>query len=102
MTLFLWHMTAYLIAILALWPLGFGHQHDSTVRWWVERFVWIGAPGLVLTAIASLVARYERPRQGSTKGPQGRSVLLRRVDRPGCAGGASVRLFSSVEEGSRM
>jgi len=61
MTLFLWHMTAYLIAILMLWPLGFGHQHDSTARWWIERFVWIGAPGLVLAAIASLVARFERP-----------------------------------------
>ncbi len=43
MTLFLWHMTAYLPAILLLWPLGFGHQHDSTrpgsratvtIGWW--------------------------------------------------------------------
>ena len=37
MTLFLWHMTAYLLAILLLWPLGFGHQQDSTARWWRER-----------------------------------------------------------------
>ena len=30
MTLFLWHMTAYFIVLLALWPLGVGHQQDST------------------------------------------------------------------------
>ncbi|MGZ5291506.1 MAG: hypothetical protein ACXWEH_04170, partial [Actinomycetota bacterium] len=26
MSLFLWHMTAYLLAILALWPLGIGRE----------------------------------------------------------------------------
>ena len=43
MTLFLWHMTAYLLAILLLWPLGFGSS-GPTARWWRERFVWIGVP----------------------------------------------------------
>jgi fucose 4-O-acetylase-like acetyltransferase len=62
MTLFLWHMTAYLVAILALWPLGFGRQHDSIARWWLERPVWILAPGLVLAAIVWLVGRFERLR----------------------------------------
>jgi peptidoglycan/LPS O-acetylase OafA/YrhL len=61
MTLFLWHMTAYLIAILALWPLGFGHELDTTARWWLERPVWILVPGVILTAIVALVGRLERP-----------------------------------------
>ena len=30
MTLFLWHMTAYLLAVLLMWPLGLGHETDST------------------------------------------------------------------------
>jgi hypothetical protein len=61
MTLFLWHMTAYLIAILALWPLGLGHEQDSTARWWLERPIWIVVPGLVLAVIVALFGRFERP-----------------------------------------
>jgi len=63
MTLFLWHMTAYLLAILLLWPLGFGHQHDSTARWWIERPLWIAVPALILAGIVAVFARYERPRR---------------------------------------
>jgi hypothetical protein len=63
MTLFLWHMTAYLIAILALWPLRLGHEQDSTARWWLERPVWIVVPGLLLAGIVAVVGRFERPRR---------------------------------------
>ncbi len=62
MTLFLWHMTAYLIVILALWPLGFGHQHDSTARWWLERPLWEALPALVLFILVAIFGRFERPR----------------------------------------
>ncbi|MEX0743632.1 MAG: hypothetical protein WD248_04650, partial [Actinomycetota bacterium] len=65
MTLFLWHMTAYLIAILALWPLGFGHEVDTTARWWLERPVWILVPGAILAAFVIVVGRFERPRPRS-------------------------------------
>ena len=61
MTLFLWHMTAYLLVILALWPLGLGHESDSTARWWLERTVWIAVPGVVLIGIVALLGRFERP-----------------------------------------
>ena len=67
MTLFLWHMTAYLLAILALWPLGFGRQQDSTARWWIERPVWVLVPGLILAVIVALVGRFERPPAGSRR-----------------------------------
>ncbi len=60
MTLFLWHMTAYLIAILLLWPLGFGHQVDSTPRWWMERVVWELVPAVILAGLAALFGRFER------------------------------------------
>jgi hypothetical protein len=62
MTLFLWHMTAYLLAILLLWPLGFGHPIDSTARWWIERPLWIGVSALILAGIVAMVGRFERPR----------------------------------------
>jgi fucose 4-O-acetylase-like acetyltransferase len=63
MTLFLWHMTAYLLVILALWPLGFGRQHGGTARWWLERPLWIGAPALVLAGLVAIFARFEHPRR---------------------------------------
>jgi hypothetical protein len=59
MTLFLWHMTAYLGVILALWPLGFGRETDSTLRWWLERPVWLLVPGLVLVALVAAFGRFE-------------------------------------------
>jgi hypothetical protein len=62
MTLFLWHMTAYLLVVLALWPLGFGREQDSTAQWWIERPIWILVPGLVLAGVVALVGRLERPR----------------------------------------
>jgi len=64
MTLFLWHMTAYLLVILALWPLGLGQEQDTTRRWWLERPVWILVPALVLGVIVVLVGRFERPAGG--------------------------------------
>jgi fucose 4-O-acetylase-like acetyltransferase len=60
MTLFLWHMTAYLIAILLLWPLGLGHQVDSTARWWMERVVWEVVPAIILTGLVAVFGRFER------------------------------------------
>ncbi len=59
MTLFLWHMTAYLIAILILWPLGFGRQTTPTARWWFERPLWIVVPATVLAALVALVGPLE-------------------------------------------
>jgi peptidoglycan/LPS O-acetylase OafA/YrhL len=81
MTLFLWHMTAYLIAILALWPLGLGREQDSTARWWLERPVWILVPGLLLAAIVALVGPFERPRRRPA--PAGRRLVADGADGSG-------------------
>ena len=61
MTLFLWHMTAYLLAVLTLWPLGLGHQHDSTAAWWLERPLWIGLSAAYLALLVAVFGRFERP-----------------------------------------
>jgi hypothetical protein len=79
MTLFLWHMTAYLLAILALWPLGLGREQDSTARWWLERPVWILAPGVILVAIVALVGSFERPPRPRAAG---RTLGADGADRP--------------------
>jgi peptidoglycan/LPS O-acetylase OafA/YrhL len=61
MTLFLWHMTAYLLAIMVLWPLGLGHYVDSTAGWWAERVLWIVVPGAFLAGLVAIFGRFERP-----------------------------------------
>jgi hypothetical protein len=58
-------MTAYLIAILLLWPLGFGLQADSTVRWWLERPIWLIVPGAILACLVALFSRFERVAHGA-------------------------------------
>jgi hypothetical protein len=63
MTVFLWHMTAYLIAILLLHPLGLGHPTDSTASWWLQRPLWIFAPAVLVAAFVAVFARFERPRR---------------------------------------
>ena len=68
MTLFLWHMTAYLLAILLLWPLGFGQETDSTPRWWLERPVWIVVPALILLGLVAIFGRFERSGTGAAAG----------------------------------
>jgi phosphoglycerol transferase MdoB-like AlkP superfamily enzyme len=63
MTMFLWHMTAYLITILLLWPLGLGHQVDSTARWFWERFVWELVPAAILVGLILIFGRLERAKR---------------------------------------
>jgi fucose 4-O-acetylase-like acetyltransferase len=65
MTLFLWHMTAYLLALLALWPLGFGRQQDSTARWWLERPLWELIPAAILVGLVAVFGRLDRPPAGA-------------------------------------
>ncbi|MGH9036097.1 MAG: acyltransferase family protein, partial [Acidimicrobiia bacterium] len=71
MTLFLWHMTAFLLAILLLWPLGFGHDRTPTLRWWAERPLWLAVAGVILAGLVALFSRFEargrRPRAGPVR-----------------------------------
>ncbi|MGH8989991.1 MAG: acyltransferase family protein [Acidimicrobiia bacterium] len=59
MTLFLWHMTAFLLAILLLWPLGFGHDATPSARWWAERPLWLGVAGAILAVLVAAFSRFE-------------------------------------------
>jgi len=61
MTVYLWHLTAYLVvfAILALFGLA-GHA-PGTAGWWLERPFWLVGPGLVLALLVVMFSRFERP-----------------------------------------
>ena len=66
MTVFLWHLTALLIAILLLYPLGLGTDEDTTASWWLQRPLWILAPTLILVPLVAIFGRFERPRRAGT------------------------------------
>ena len=66
MTVFLWHLSAFLVAILLLYPLGLGRPSDTTVTWWVQKPVWIAASALVLAVLVVIFGRFERPRRAPT------------------------------------
>jgi hypothetical protein len=65
MTLFLWHMTAFLLAMLVLMPLGFGLHPGPTAAWWLERPLWILVSALFLAGLVAVFGRFERPRTGT-------------------------------------
>ena len=61
MTLFLWHLSAMLVAYLALHPLGFGREATTSGRWWLERPLWVAASAAVLLPLLWAFSRWERP-----------------------------------------
>ena len=63
MTLFLWHLTALVLAVLVLHPLGLTEPTPGTPTWWALRPLWVLAPATLLVPLVSLFARFERPRQ---------------------------------------
>ena len=61
MTIFTWHMTAWMAAALA-WERLVGPLGATADRgWWSTRSVWIVLPGLVLAALVTTFRRLERP-----------------------------------------
>jgi hypothetical protein len=68
MTVYLWHLTAYLIAILLLYPICLGHPTDSTASWWLQRPIWIVVPAAILVALVSMFRRFERPKRRDAAG----------------------------------
>jgi len=61
MTLYLWHLTAYAIAFLLFYLIGFGCKAVGTPLWWLQRPVWIVVSAIILMGILRIFARFERP-----------------------------------------
>jgi len=78
MTLFIWHLTATILVVLAAYLAGgFGLRLDpGSSAWWWSRFPWLAANALVLILLVVVFGRFERPRAtGGTPGPAWRYVL---------------------------
>lgn len=61
MTIFLWHLTAALLAVLVFFPLGFPQPRGGTALWWAWRPAWLAVLTLILAGFVALFARFERP-----------------------------------------
>ena len=60
MTLFLWHLTAFVVAVVVLYPLGLGTAVEPTAEWWVQRPLWLLAPAVLLAPLLIAFSRFER------------------------------------------
>ncbi|NCP12566.1 MAG: acyltransferase [Sphingomonadales bacterium] len=81
MTVFLWHLTAFVLVMTVAW-LGFGGVGLDTVPgtagWWATRPLWIAIYVLALLPLIALFARHERsfgPIRGGRTVPRLRAVL---------------------------
>ena len=61
MTIYLWHLTAFAIAYLLLYPMGLGREIDNKLFWLLQRPVWVIVPGIILAGFVAIFGRFERP-----------------------------------------
>jgi hypothetical protein len=60
MTVFLWHLTAMLLGIGILYPLGFPQPAAGSVQWWLLRPVWIAVLLVLLAGFVLVFGRFEQ------------------------------------------
>jgi hypothetical protein len=78
MTLFIWHLTATTLVVLAAYLAGgFGLRLEpGSSEWWWSRFPWLAANVVALIPLVMVFGRFERPRAtGGAPAPAWRYVL---------------------------
>lgn len=66
MTMFLWHLSALMLAAVILLPGGFPQPAVGTLSWWLLRPVWVAILCAVTALFVLLLGRFERPERSST------------------------------------
>jgi surface polysaccharide O-acyltransferase-like enzyme len=72
LTIYVWHITAIPIAVLALYPLGFPQHETGSAAWWRWRPLWLVGLAMSLALLVALLGRSEtraRPRPPVTTTP---------------------------------
>jgi len=73
MTIFVWHMTAYVLALGLVQLLGGQLRQQATSQWWLERPMWFALPMLALLPLVAVFGTFElrrlRPASSRTKEP---------------------------------
>jgi hypothetical protein len=62
LTVYLWHMTALFVAVVAVESLGGTLPAEPTPTWWWQRPLWLIGPASVLVPLVAAFARVERRR----------------------------------------
>jgi hypothetical protein len=62
MTIFFWHLSALLVTVLVLFPIGFPQPPGGSTLWWLTRPLWIACAAIPLAGFVALFGRFERPR----------------------------------------
>src|SRR5215813_6615227 len=67
MTLFIWHLTATIVVVLAAYLAGgFGLRLEpGSSEWWWSRFPWLAVNAIALIPLVMAFGRFERPRATS-------------------------------------
>jgi len=60
MSVYLWHMTALLLALLMLKPLGLANSDLLVSQWWSQRPMWLIVAAAILVVVIRLVGWVER------------------------------------------
>ena len=61
MTVFLWHLTALLVAVVTAYPLGFPQFEGGTAAWWLSRPIWLAILTVILVPLVIAFWRFEKP-----------------------------------------
>ncbi len=80
MTVYLWHLTAFVLVMTAVW-LGLGgmglNSVPGTAEWWISRPLWLGIYIVALLPMIAIFAKHERsfgPIRGGRTVPKARVV----------------------------
>jgi hypothetical protein len=61
LTLFVWHMSAYVVFLWSFEALGGRLGDEPTLQWWLQRPLWLLGPGLILVVLVAFFRRAETP-----------------------------------------
>ncbi|HVL64601.1 MAG TPA: acyltransferase [Actinomycetota bacterium] len=83
MTVFLWHLSALLVGVAVLYPLGWPQPAGGTALWWLLRVPWVLVLAAILFGFVALFGRFERP-------------PLRRAEAPPSPGGTGAAAVAAA------
>ena len=67
MTAYLWHLSALVLAVLVIYPLGWPQPDAGTLAWWALRPLWLAILALFLIPFVAALGRFERPRSSTPR-----------------------------------
>jgi fucose 4-O-acetylase-like acetyltransferase len=67
MTAYLWHLSAMVLAVLVIYPLGWPQPEAGTLAWWALRPLWLAILTLFLIPFVATLGRFERPRRSTPR-----------------------------------